>query len=262
MQIDIIIYIVLFIFGAIIGSFLNVVILRLKVKKSGKAKIDLSGRSHCPHCQKELTSSELIPILSYFILGGRCRDCKKPISYQYPLVEFISGILTLIPLFLLGFANIYAYLIIPILYLFIIIFFYDLKNFIIPDVLLALLFFLILIFDIIKLGRSEISLINLFWGVLIGGGLFLFLVVLSREKWMGWGDVKLGFLLGLLLGYPYIIVSHLLSFISGALISLLLIFVYGRKLKSEIPFAPFLIIGAVVAIFWGEKIINWYLKGF
>lgn len=257
-----IVYIVAFVFGSIIGSFLNVVILRLKVKKSGKAKIDLSGRSKCPHCQKELTALELIPILSYFVLNGRCRGCKKPISWQYPLVEFLSAILTVIPLFLLGFENIYVYLIIPILYLFIVIFFYDLKNFIIPDVLLALLFFLILIFDIIKLGRSEISIVNLFWGVIIGGGLFLLLVIFSREKWMGWGDVKLGFLLGLLLGYPYIIVSHLLSFISGALVSLVLIILYGRKLKSEIPFAPFLILGTMIAILWGEKIINWYLGGF
>lgn len=256
---NIIIYIVAFVFGSIIGSFLNVVILRLKVKKSGRAKIDLSGRSKCPHCQKELTALELIPIFSFLLLGGQCRGCKKPISYQYPLVEFISAILTLLPIYLLGFSNIYGYLIIPILYLFIIIFFYDLKNFIIPDILLFILFLIILIFDIIKLGRSEISLINLFWGVIIGGGLFLLLVVLSREKWMGWGDVKLGFLLGLLLGYPFIIVSHLLSFISGAIVSLIMIMACGRKLKSEIPFAPFLIIGAVVAIFWGEKIINWYL---
>lgn len=256
---SIIIYIVAFVFGSIIGSFLNVVIFRLKINKSGRAKIDLSGRSKCPHCKKELTASELIPILSYFILGGQCRGCKKPISYQYPLVEFITALLTLLPIYLWGLTNIYVYLVIPIFYLFITIFFYDLKNFIIPDVLLVLLFLIILIFDIIKLGRSEISLVNLFWGVIIGGGLFLFLVVLSREKWMGWGDVKLGFLLGLLLGYPFIIVSHLLSFISGAIVSLIMIMACGRKLKSEIPFAPFLIIGAVVAIFWGEKIINWYL---
>ncbi|TSC91489.1 MAG: leader peptidase (prepilin peptidase) / N-methyltransferase [Candidatus Berkelbacteria bacterium Licking1014_96] len=262
MQINIIIYIVAFIFGAIIGSFLNVVIFRLKINKDDKAKINLRGRSKCPHCQKTLDAFELIPILSYFVLGGKCRGCKKPISYQYPLVEFISALLTVLPIYLWGFSHIYIYLIIPIFYLFIIIFFYDLKNFIIPDVLLVLLFLIILIFDIIKLGRSEISLVNLFWGVIIGGGLFLLLVIFSREKWMGWGDVKLGFLLGLLLGYPYIVVSLFLSFISGALVSIILIFAYGRKLKSQIPFAPFLILGAMIAIFWGEKIINWYLGGF
>ncbi|MBU2595493.1 prepilin peptidase [Patescibacteria group bacterium] len=257
-----IIYIIAFIFGIIIGSFLNVVIFRLKIKKNSQAKLDLRGRSKCPECQKELSAFELIPIISYIILQGRCSGCQKNISWQYPLVELIAGLLTFLPLYFLGFNNVYAYLIIPIFYLFIIIFFYDLKNFIIPDVILASLFCLILIFDIIKLIRHDILPLNLLYGVLIGGGFFLVLVCSSREKWMGWGDVKLGFLLGLLLSYPHIIVSHLLAFVSGALVSLILIGFKGKNLKSEIPFAPFLILGAAISLFWGQEIINWYLKGF
>lgn len=262
MQLDTIVYIVAFVFGSIIGSFLNVVIFRLKINKNGKAKINLGGRSKCPHCKKELEVFELIPIFSYIFLAGKCSACKKTISWQYPVVEFLTAILTFAPLYFWGAANILTYLLILIFYFFIIIFFYDLKNTIIPDVILAPLFFLIIIFDIIKLVRYNLPLANIFYGLLIGGGLFLVLVYFSREKWMGWGDVKLGFLLGILLCYPLIIVSHVLAFVIGALVSLILIGFKEKKLKSEIPFAPFLILGAVIALFWGEKIIAWYLKGF
>jgi prepilin signal peptidase PulO-like enzyme (type II secretory pathway) len=261
-SINIIIYILAFIFGAIIGSFLNVVIYRLKIAKNGKASINLGGRSKCLNCKKELTLIELIPILSFIFLGAKCKNCKKPISWQYPLVETISAVITVLPLYFLGFASIYAYICILILYLFIVIFFYDLKELIIPDVILYPLFFLILIFDIIKLAQHDVTLTNLFFGALIGGGLFLILVFFSHEKWMGWGDVKLGFLLGLLLSYPYIIVSHVMAFIIGAVISLILIGFRGKTLKSEVPFAPFLVLAATITLFWGQMIINWYFRGF
>ena len=254
--------IIAFIFGAIIGSFLNVVILRLKIQEDGRFKLDLSGRSKCPSCQKKLTWIELIPILSFIFLSGRCLKCQKPISYQYPLVELASGLLTAFSVYFLGWQNIYTYLLILILYLFIIIFVYDLKYFIIPDVILIPLFFLILIFDIIKIAQHQTNLANLGLGLLIGGGLFLALVYFSHQKWMGWGDVKLGFLLGLLMSYPYIIVSHFLAFVIGALVSLVLIAFKGLKLKSEIAFGPFLILAATITIFFGQVIINWYLKGF
>lgn len=238
------------------------VIFRLKIAKNGKASIDLSGKSKCPYCKKELEFLELIPIFSYIFLGGRCKGCQKKISWQYPVVEVVSGILTLLPLYFLGLENIYGYLIIPIFYLFIIIFFYDLKNFIIPDIILLILFFFVLIFDIIKLERDEVTLLNLFYGILIGGALFAILVYFSREKWMGWGDAKLGMLLGLLLAYPYIIVSHVLAFIIGATVSLILIGLGRYKLKSEVPFAPFLVVAATITLFLGQQIINWYLGGF
>lgn len=255
-------YILAFIFGAAIGSFLNVVILRLKISADGKASINLWGRSKCPNCRKVLTPLELIPILSFLFLGGRCSHCRQPISWQYPAVEILAGILTILPLIFLGLASIYAYLIIPILYLFIIIFFYDLKKLIIPDVILIILFCLTLIFDIIKLLQHETTFFDLLLGVLIGGGLFLALVYFSKEKWMGWGDVKLGFVLGLLLGYPYIIVSHMMAFILGAIVSLALIYFKGKTLKSEICFGPFLVLAATITLFWGSQIINWYLSGF
>jgi len=261
MQINTIIYIIAFIFGAIMGSFLNVVIIRLKIDKEGRSSLNLSGRSKCPLCKKILTAAELIPIVSFFILGGKCKNCHKNISYQYPIVEFLSGVLTILPLYFFGFLNLESYLLILIFYFFILIFFYDLNNFLIADTPLIPLFLLILIFDIIKLARGEENILNLILGALIGGGLFLILVLVSKEKWMGWGDVKLGFLLGFLLGYPVIIVSHMIAFISGAIVSLILIILTKRKLKSEIPFAPFLILGALIAVFFGEKIINWYLKG-
>jgi leader peptidase (prepilin peptidase)/N-methyltransferase len=263
MQINSLIYFFAFIFGVIIGSFLNVVIYRLRINaRTGRAKIDLSGRSKCPKCGKTLDFLELIPLISFAAQKGRCRSCHKSISWRYPLVELISGLVTFLSLYILGIYNLYTYLVLLVLYLMIVIVFYDFKKMIIPDVLLYPLYSLVIILDIIKLGKGEIKILDLLIGLVIGGGLFMVLVLISKEKWMGCGDVKLGFALGLFLSYPLIVASYVLSFSLGALISLLLLGLKGKTLKDEVPFAPFLALGMFIAVFWGEKLINWYLQGF
>jgi len=257
------IYIISFILGLIIGSFLNVVIFRLKVQKdTGKTSINLKGRSKCPHCGKKLDFFELIPIFSYLFLKGKCSSCKKHISYQYPLVEFVSGLVTFLTIYYFGIFNLNGYFLLIISYILIVIFFYDLRRMIIPDVLVAIFFVLAIILDIIMLTRGEIQILDLFWGMLIGGGFFLVIVLISKEKWMGWGDVKLGFALGVFMLFPKIIVAYVLAFVIGAIISLILLGLKEKELSDAVPFAPFLIVGAFLALYWGQNIIEWYLRGF
>lgn len=256
------ILIIAFILGAVIGSFLNVVIFRLKISsKNGSASLDISGRSKCPYCGKELTFFELIPLVSYLALSGRCSKCRKTISPQYPVVELLSGFILSGLVFYFGFANIYTYLIALILLLLLVIAFYDLENMIIPDVVLYPLYALIIVYDIIRIVKGDTGILDLGLGLVLGGGLFLVLVLVSKEKWMGWGDVKLGFALGLFLGIAKTLVALMSAFIAGALVSLVLIWLKDKELKDEIPFGPFLVLGAIVAVFIGTKIIEWYLSG-
>jgi prepilin signal peptidase PulO-like enzyme (type II secretory pathway) len=257
----IIIYPSIFLFGLIVGSFLNCVIFRLEEGKSF-----LKGRSHCPHCKHILVWYDLIPVLSFIILKRRCRYCKKPISWQYPLVEIATGILFVLPLPTLFSAAggwggclpvisyIYYLLIISFL---IIIFVYDLKHFIILD---KVIYPAIIISLIFLLASNQSLIANCILSALGASGFFLLIYLLSKGRWLGFADVKLAILLGLLLGWPRIILALFLSFVIGGIIGLGLIVFSKKKLKSEVPFAPFLIFGTLIALFWGEPIIAWYLS--
>jgi len=265
-----IIYLLIFIFGLIVGSFLNCVIFRLE-----KGKSFLKGRSHCPDCKHTLAWHDLIPVLSFIILKRRCRYCKKPISWQYPLVEIATGILfvliinnqlSVINYQLSIISYIYYLLIISLL---IIIFVYDLKHFIILDKVLfpaiAISFLYLIINNQLLPARivtqsAAGGIINYFLSALGAFTFFLFIYLISKGRWLGFGDVKLAILLGLLLGWPRIILALFLSFVIGGIIGLGLIVFSKKKLKSEVPFAPFLIFGTLIALFWGELIIDWYLS--
>ena len=238
------------------GSFLNCVIYRLE-----KGQSFLRGRSYCPNCRHQLGFWDLIPVLSFLWLRAKCRYCQKKISLQYPLVEIATGVLfvlvfNLLRSDLLGRSDllISGFVIIPFL---IVIFVYDLKHYIIPDKVIYPAIGITLIYHFLRsdlLGRSDL-LISAFGAA----AFFLAIVLVSRGKWMGVGDIKLAFLMGLLLGWPNIFLALFLAFTAGAVIGIGLI-LFGRKsLKSEVPFGPFLVSGTVMALFWGEPIINWYL---
>jgi prepilin signal peptidase PulO-like enzyme (type II secretory pathway) len=252
----------IFIFGLLVGSFLNCIIFRLR-KKQGFLK----GRSYCPHCKHSLAWYDLIPVLSFIILRRRCRYCQKPISYQYPLIEFVTGVL-----FVLIFWNlaldiwhldflILFYLIFITSFL-IIIFVYDLKYFIIPDKILypAIIISLACRLYEALIFNDKLSIINYLIAALGAPLFFLLIYLVSKGKWLGFGDVKLGILLGLILGWPKILLALFLSFLIGGIMGIGLIIFLKKKLKSEVPFAPFLITGTFIALFWGEYIINWYLS--
>jgi len=261
--------VLLFILGLLVGSFLSVVINRLDTKDT-----IWWGRSKCPKCKAKISARDLIPVLSFAILRGKCRKCQKKIGLFYPIIEIVCAFLfSLVYLrfspHLIG-ANLYLFLV---LHLFIVgallvIFAFDWANYIIPDKVLIPMFILAcvaiasnIIFK--HLGVDfliyQATILNIFSGLLIGGGFFLLLVLISSERWMGWGDVKLGALLGMILGYPLIIVSIFSSFILGSLYGLILIAMHKKTRKDIIPFGPFLILGAFVAIFLGKYIIKWYL---
>ncbi|MDO8569488.1 MAG: prepilin peptidase [bacterium] len=227
----------LFILGAVVGSFLNVVGLRWGTGRT------LGGRSSCPSCSKKLYWYELIPFVSFVVQIGQCRGCQAKISWQYPLVELWTGLI---------FATI-PYIFIPVFCIYVVITIYDFKHKIIPD---ELVYTAIFLSSLIPLFFIQYSLLD--W--LAGPILFTFFAsiwFLSRGKAMGFGDAKLGLSVGLLLGASLGFSAIILAFWIGAFVSLLYIFLNktgflknARKLtmKSEVPFAPFIIVGAWMSL--------------
>jgi len=262
--------------GMIVGSFLNCVIYRLET--SGNF---LKGRSFCPHCKHELSWQDLIPIFSFLILKGKCRYCQRKIPLHYPLVELATGFLFVMIFhlstkdFLLCSAEHSSFLecsgfqfLVPLYYLIIscfliVVFVYDLKHFIIPDRVIYPAIFIAFLYNIFHslfiIHNSKFLIQSL--SSAFGAALFFLLIVLvSRGRWMGVGDIKLAFLMGLFLGWPNILVALFLAFFIGAVIGIILMVLKKKNLKSEIPFGPFLVTGTFLALFWGEKIIHWYLN--
>lgn len=251
------IYFLIFLFGLAVGSFLNSVIYRLE-----KGESPFQGRSYCPRCRHQLNWPDLIPLLSFLILRGKCRYCRKPISWQYPLVEIATA--TIFLLVSLTISNIYTgvYLLLTSSFL-IAIFVYDLKHYIIPDKIIypaIILVFFYQLFGIWNLGNWNLSGIwNLGFG-LLPSLFFLAIILFSQGQWMGLGDFKLAVFMGLFLGWPNILVALFLAFLSGAIIGIGLIILKKKTLKSEVPFGPFLVAGTFVALFWGQSLVNCYFN--
>ncbi len=284
-------YAVLFFFGLAIGSFLNVVSLRYS---PGQKLLDLkiiNGRSRCPRCGKTLVWYELIPLFSFLIQKGRCRACGNRLSLQYPLVEFLSGLIfILVPLALASdFSRpliIGCWLLVFILFLLLSII--DFRHYLIPDSINLSLGFLGVLLLIIKsfeqrpiinnqlsflghyaflLDFSSFSLlsspwINRFFAAATVMIFFGLIIVLSRGRGMGWGDFKLAGALGLIFGWPDALVIVFLSFIIGAATVAPLLFKKRKTMKDVVPFGPFLIIGASLVFFFGYEIIDGYFNLF
>jgi len=232
---------------------------------------DLRGRSFCPHCKHTLGWQDLFPVFSFLLLGGKCRYCKAKISWQYPVVELATGIIFLV---ILKFAPVLAVMpgliwCLNVAFLFyiasslILIFVYDLKHYLIPDIVLFPAIIITLIHDFLYsyfTVHDYSYFINSLLAVVIASGFFLAIFLISKGKWMGFGDVKLAVLMGLLLGTWNVLVALFLAFFLGAIIGLTLMVLKGKSLKSEIPFGPFLITGTFIAMLYGNQIIQWYLN--
>lgn len=253
-----------FIFGLIIGSFLNCLIWRLH-KKEG-----LFNRSYCPKCKKQIFWYDNIPILSFIMLKGKCRQCKKPISWQYPAIELITGILFVVA-FVINFQflnNFQAILNFQfsikvlrdwfLICVMIVVFIYDLRWYLILDIVTFPACLVMLIINLI-LG---FNLWNLLISGIIGGSFFLFQFVISKGKWIGGGDIRLGLLIGLSLGWPGVLVAIIISYFIGSIIGVGLIFGRKKQWGSEVPLGVFLSVGTVISLFWQEQILNWYLNIF
>lgn len=241
-----------FLFGLIIGSFINVLADRLPEDKS------IGGRSYCPRCQKVLGWYDLFPVVSFLFLGGHCRYCRQKISWQYPIVELATAGLFLL-IFKWQFSDAGQWSVLNFFYfLFItacllVIFISDLKYYIIPDQII----YAAAIFTVVYQGWFFRDLLwNNLTAAFLAGGFFLTLIFVSHGAWMGWGDVKLALVMGLILGWPKILLALFLAFFAGAAVGLGLI-LFGRKnWKSEIPFGTFLSAGAFLILLASNRLIN------
>ena len=246
--------IVSFVLGAVVGSFLNVCIWRLPEEKS-----ILFPSSHCPKCQNPIRPFDNIPVLSWLILRGKCRDCGEPISPRYPLVELLTAFLSLAifwkydvsPQYLSAFLFTASLVVIT---------FIDLDHQIIPDVIslpgIPVCFVLAVFF--MGVGWLESVL-----GILIGGG-FLYLIavgyeMLTKREGMGGGDIKLLAMIGAFLGWKSLFFVVFMSSILGALVGIVLIMIKGKDMKYAVPFGPFLSTAAVMYLFVGTQMTHLFL---
>lgn len=243
--------------GLIIGSFLNVVVFRLKEKET------LLGRSFCRHCQHQIRWYDNIPLFSFMFLGGRCRDCKARISWQYPLFELVTGVVFLfIGQYFFDVVNMSTWgetlWLLVLTSLLLVIAFYDMRHMEIPLMPLVIGFFVtaaFLLYDA-RFGAGNLSLfgrqLQAILGGVVVGGFFFALVFISKETWMGWGDVWLGMLSGMVVGLSNILFMMTLSFGIGALVGISLILARKKGIKSQVPFAPYLVIGTLLTLFLPE----------
>ena len=247
--------ILIIILGLVIGSFLNVCIYRIQHNQS-----IVKPRSKCPVCDYKLKYWENIPILSYLFLYGKCSNCNAHIPLRYPLVELLTSIVFLILYYNFGY-TIETFLFSVITCIIIVITFIDIDVQIIPNELLMLCLIPITLF-ILLTSLNDIW-VHLIGAIGISGG-FLLVGYLGKliykEDSMGMGDVKYAFILGLLLGWKNGLLAVFIAFISAALIILLLFIFKKLTPRQRIPFGPFMSIGLLVALVWGNNFINWYFN--
>jgi len=267
----------LFLLGLALGSFANALVWRVRQqsKSKNKAKPELSiikGRSMCPNCRHELQTIDLIPVISWLLLKGRCRYCNKPISWQYPLVELLTGLIFVWsylawPYKLDNFAGyLYLALWLCVLVGFMALIVYDLRWMLLPDRIVLPLGLVASGMSLITVLRSDkplIAVLSVFLSLAIAGGIFYVLYQVSEGKWIGGGDIKLGWVIGLILATPArsFLMLFLASFI-GTIISLPLLLRHRLKKTSIIPFGPFLMIAAFIVQLYGSSILHWYTKTF
>jgi len=247
--------IVSFLFGAIVGSFLNVCICRMPIDESV-----VSPPSHCPRCDYRIRWYDNIPLFSYLMLQGKCRGCGVHISLQYPLVELLNGLLTL-ALFLkygpsLSFLAMFLFC-----SALVVITFIDLEHQIIPDEISLPGIIIGFVFSFFLPGQSWI---NSLLGILLGGGSLLMVAYgyqwLAGKEGMGGGDIKLLAMMGAFLGWKSVLFIVFASSLVGSVVGITMMLVQKKDSKLAIPFGPYLAFGAVLYIFYGNQLISWYLN--
>lgn len=236
------------ILGLIVGSFLNAVIHRLHTGESF-----LTGRSACPHCHKEIEGRDLIPVISFLLLKGKCRSCGKRISWQYPLVEILTALV--FGLLVVSFPfSLPLYVSAAFAAFFILISVYDFKHFLILDKVLLPLGALAIAWNLYQGQAIE--------GLLSGLGLmafFGFQYLLSQGRWIGFGDVKYGFVLGNIFLWPGSLVCLFLAYILGAVVGSGLMAAGRKSFASQLPMGTFLGVSAIITVLYGTQIAEWYL---
>lgn len=245
---EIILYMVIFIYGIIFGSFLNVCIYRIPEKKSIAKE-----RSHCMQCGYQLKWYDLIPVFSYLCLGGKCRKCKKHIAVQYPLVEFANGILYLLVFYVNGFqvsSFLYCFLVSALIVLSVI----DFRTFEIPVGVNIFIF---------VLGVVQVAVDYEHWTTYIIGffavsSFMAIVILLTKGRGFGGGDLKLMAAAGLLIGWKNIILAFVIGCIVASVCHVIRMAI--TKADHVLAFGPYLSIGIFVSALWGEHMIQWYLS--
>lgn len=254
------IYILVFILGLCTGSFVNVVIYRLP-----RGESVVWPASHCPACGARLKFRDLLPLLSYIALAGKCRYCTQKIAVRYPLVELACGLLFVAAAYRFGWTmnTVSLWFLLTLLLAISLI---DLEHQRIPNLLvgvgLAVGLTLRLWGALLFPGFNQFPIggwLDALWGLLAGGGIMLVIFMASRGG-MGGGDVKLAALLGFWLGFKGTVITMILGFVSGALVGVVLILLGLRRRQDPLPFAPFLNLGALITVIWGSALAEWYFK--
>ncbi len=252
-----------FLFGTAIGSFINASVYRVHEGLNIK-----TGRSMCPQCKHQLSFFDLIPIFSFIFLKGRCRYCNEKISYQYLIVEVLTGVIFVLYFYFFGIIQIlyptllniiqlifYIFVIISFLYIALYDFLYlEISNKLMVAISIVTLIYLFLLYF---MGFTSIAYIamHVYTGVIVGA-VFLLLIVITHGSGMGGGDMKLAFVMGLILGFPSILFVLFLSFLLGALVGIGLIISKAKNMKSTIPFAPFLACSIIFYIIFNQYILH------
>ncbi|MBU0766906.1 prepilin peptidase [Patescibacteria group bacterium] len=233
-----------FVLGLTFGSFGNVLILRLPKGKK------IVGRSQCPKCKNQISTIDLIPVISYILLRGQCRFCKKKISIQYPIVEFVTGVLFVIAVMQTPESSLAALLLAGLLWLLFLMAFIDAQIQGIPDLLNIPFVLLALIFAWFTGTFTILAPVTV-------AGLFLVQWLVSSGAWVGSGDIILAAGIGLMMGdWERALVAIVAAYIVGALVALVGLLTGQISRKDHIAFGPFLAIGALITILWGEQLLG------
>ncbi|MBI3305112.1 prepilin peptidase [Candidatus Parcubacteria bacterium] len=258
--------------GLAVGSFLNSFIYRLErgegVIFSERRKL---ARSRCPACRRGLNWFELIPLVSFFALGRRCRTCRVQISWQYPIVEFLTAVLFVLIFWQVASqsqpASVRLITLLFELYVaavFVVVAVFDARAYVIPDRVIWPAIFTALVYNGVRslLEQDFLMFLGALGAGLGAAGFFWLIVVFSRGRWLGLGDVKLVAFLGLVLGWPRILPALALAFWSGAIVGGALLAAGRKKISSPIPFGPYLVFGALTVMLLGDVISQtwWFVR--
>ncbi len=247
-------YLLAFVFGTIVGSFLNVCIYRIPTGESV-----IYPFSHCPKCGEKIKWYDNIPIISYLILRGKCRNCGEEISVQYPLIELLTGILTagVICKFGVSFVSLYFLILI---YVLIVVSMIDLKTMLVP---VKLCYFAMVAGILLSLFVPVISFKDSILGASFGAGIILFIIetyyIFTGKEGMGYGDANIMAVIGAFLGWEKVLLTIFFASLIGSVVGIALMVLKGKNSKFALPFGPFLSAGTYITILFGDEIIKWYL---
>jgi len=243
--------VIFFFIGAILGSFLNAWIWRTHVGASM-----CRGRSACPQCKKALSWYENLPILSFVLQKGRCRECHASISLQYPLVELSVGLLFAFTAWFHGNDSLLILRDCFILFFLTFTFVYDVRY---QEIWDRMTMYPATVLVVATVWFDWLSIPFMLIGVLVGMGFFFLQYLISRGRWIGGGDIQLGLFMGVILGWPLILLALFLAYIGGALFVLPFLLLGKKQMATKVPFGAYLSIATVVTMFWGKGLVEWYI---